>query len=353
MRRHRRTAAALTGAAVLLTTLVACGTDESAGTDGSTDEATAGDTGELTVYSGRNEELIDPLIARMEEATGLDITVRYGDTAELAAALMEEGDRTAADLFIAQDAGALGALSREGLLRELPAGTLEEVEPAFRGSADDWIGISGRARVVVWNAENVEESELPTDYRELNDARWEGRVGYAPTNASFQSFVTALRVLEGEDAALEWLTDLREHGEVYERNGAILDAVNAGEIDLGLINHYYWFAKAAEEGEENLDARLHFLSGGDPGSLINVAGVGVTARGDGEEAALKAVDFLLSEEAQLYFAEETKEYPLAAGVTSPVEGLPPLESIEAPDIDLTDLDSLERTLELLREAGMV
>ncbi|MQS08257.1 iron ABC transporter substrate-binding protein [Streptomyces alkaliphilus] len=352
MRRHRRTAA-LAGAAALLTTLVACGADETPGSDTGAEEATAGSTGELTVYSGRNEELIDPLITRMEEATGLDITVRYGDTAELAAALLEEGDRTGADLFIAQDAGALGALSREGLLRELPATTLEEVDPAFRGSADDWIGISGRARVVVWNSENVEESELPTSYTELNDPRWEGRVGYAPTNASFQSFVTALRVLEGEDAALEWLTDLREHGEVYERNGAILDAVNAGEVDLGLINHYYWFAKAAEEGEENLDARLHFLPGGDPGSLINVAGVGVTARGDQEEAALAAVDFLLSEEAQLYFAEETKEYPLAAGVTSPVEGLPPLESIEAPEIDLTDLDSLERTLELLREAGMV
>lgn len=360
MRRHRRLVAAIAGAALLLPAAAACGGDDSSGASGAQDDGGsdgAGDEeagGSLLIYSGRNEELIQPLIDKLEEATGLDVDVRYGDSAELAAQLLEEGTATEAGLFLSQDAGALGALSKADLLEEIPEGLLNQVDAAYRGSAGDWMGISGRARVVVYNADAVDAGDLPASIHDLTAPEWKDRVAYAPTNASFQAFVTALRVLEGEDGAKRWLTDFKENGaQAYEKNSAIVDAVDAGEVDAGLINHYYWYAKAAEVGEENLSARLHFLPGGDPGSLVNVAGVGVTAHGGQGPEARHAVEFFLSEEAQVYFAEETKEYPLAAGVTSPVEGLVPLESIEAPQIDLTELDSLEATLRLLQEVGMV
>jgi iron(III) transport system substrate-binding protein len=365
MRRHRRLVAALAGAALLLPAAAACGSDDAGNgngpdnasdTDGADDKADEelGNGGKLLIYSGRNEELIQPLIDQLEAATGLEVDVRYGDSAELAAQLLEEGTATNAGLFLSQDAGALGALSKADLLDEIPEGLLNQVDAAYSGSAGDWVGISGRARVVAYNSDNVDEADLPQSIHDLTGPEWKGKVGYAPTNASFQSFVTALRVLEGEDGAKQWLTDLKANdAQVYEKNGAILDAVDAGEVDAGLINHYYWYAKAAELGEDTLNAKLHFLPGGDPGTLINVAGVGITAHGGQQPEARQALEFFLSEQAQLYFAEETKEYPLAAGVTSPVEALPPLEGIEAPAIDLTDLDSLEATLELLQEVGMV
>ncbi|GAA1929098.1 iron ABC transporter substrate-binding protein [Streptomyces sodiiphilus] len=343
--------AAVAGAALLLPALVACGSDDQGPETGKGNQDASAE--ELVIYSGRNEELIQPILDRLEEAAGVEVSVRYGDSAELAAQILEEGERTKAGLFLSQDAGALGALSKEGLLEELPAGTLEGVDPAFRSAGDDWVGVSGRARVVVYDPEQVAEDELPQSVHDLTEPRWKDKVGYAPTNASFQAFVTGMRVLEGDDTTREWLTDLQaNNAQQYDKNTAILDATDKGEIELGLINHYYWYQKLAEN-EDAVTSRLHFLPGGDPGSLVNVAGVGITAHGGQSEAALRAVDFLLAEEAQLYFAEETKEYPLAAGVASPVEDLPSLESLEIPEIDLTDLDSLQETLALLQETGMV
>lgn len=344
-------------AALLLPTLAACGSDSEGAGSGDSDSGQNADSGAadtLTIYSGRNEELIDPLIEKLEEATGVTVSVRYAGTAEHAATLMEEGEGTNAGLFISQDAGALGALSKAGLLEELPAELLDDVDAAHRGTEDDWVGISGRARVLVYNQELVAEADLPDSIHDLTTEEWRGKVAYAPTNASFQTFVTALRVIEGEDRAEQWLRDLQANdAEAFDGNGGIMDAVNNGDVEVGLTNHYYWYATAAEEGAENLDSRLHFFPGEDPGSLLNVAGVAVTAHGGQSEAARKAVEYLLSEEAQKYFAEETMEYPLAAGVTSPIEDLPPFESIEAPEVNLTDLDSLEETLALLQDVGMV
>jgi iron(III) transport system substrate-binding protein len=344
---HRLTALA---AVVLLTPLMAaCGSedeDTGSGTQGK------GKADTLVIYSGREEELIDPLLKQLEKATGTKIEVRYGDSAELASQLLEEGDKTKAGLFLSQDAGALGALTKEGRLEALPKNFLDKVGKAFRAEDGTWVGVSGRARVIAYNPEKTEKA--PDSVRDLTKPEWKGKVGYAPTNASFQAFVTGMRVLDGDDATRKWLKDFKANDpKVYEKNGAILDAVDSGEATLGLINHYYWFEKAAEVGADKMTSELHFPTKGDPGALINVVGVGVLKGGDQSAAAEKSVEFLLSEEAQTYFADKTKEYPLAAGVTSKVEGLPPLDSIDAPEIDLSKLDSLEETLAMLQEAGMV
>jgi len=308
--------------------------------------------GNLIVYSGRTEDLVGPLMEQFEERSGIDVRVRYGDTAELAATILEEGENSPADLFFAQDPGALGALAEEGRLRPLPQGILDRVGERFRSPEGLWVGTSGRARVVAYNTEELDPSELPDSIYGFTDPEWEGRIGWAPTNGSFQAFVTALRVLEGEERARAWLEGIQANDpSVYPDNSSIVQAVGAGEVDVGFVNHYYVF-RAIEEQGEGFPARNYFLKDGDPGALVLAAGAGVLDTAENPEAAREFIRYLLSEEAQQYFADETFEYPLIEGV-EPAEGLPPLSEIESPRIDLSDLSDLEGTLELLQETGVL
>ena len=305
----------------------------------------------FTVYSGRSEELVGPLLEHFTEATGIEVAVRYGDTAEMANHIQTEGENSPADVFFAQDAGALGAVADEGRLTTLSDDILDRVDERFRSPDGEWVGVSGRARVVVYNTDNVTEDELPDSIFGFTDPEWSGRVGWAPTNGSFQSFVTALRQIEGEDRAREWLEGIQANDPaVFEGNVPALDAVIAGEIDVAFVNHYYLMQRIAEEPD--VPAANYFLTDGDPGALVNVAGAGILGTAANDEAARELVAYLLSPEAQEYFATETKEYPLVAGVEADAE-LPSLESIGTPDIDLSDLSDLEGTLERLQEAGIL
>jgi iron(III) transport system substrate-binding protein len=328
--------------ALLALTLAACGGDD--------DEGAAGGT--LTIYSGREEEIVAPLFDRFEEESGIDVEVRYGDSAELAATLAEEGGDSPADLFFAQDAGSLGAVAEEGLLEELPAEVLERVDDRYRDPDGRWVGTSGRARVVAYNTDDLSEDDLPEDIFGFTDPRWNGKIGIAPTNASFQAFVTAMRLSEGEERTREWLEGIKDNDpKFYEKNSPILEALAAGEIEVGLVNHYY--LALLQDEQPDAPVANHFLRGGDPGALVNVAGVGVVQGTDDEEASREFVEFLLSEEGQRFYAEEAEEseYPLVDGVEGP-EGVPALDEIEGPDIELGALGpELEKTLELLNELG--
>lgn len=332
-----RCVTAIAAAALLLPSAAACGFGDEAG---------------LVIYSGRNQALVKPLLDKLEKAVGTSVEVRYGGSAELAAQLLEEGGKSKADVFLSQDAGALGSLSKQGMLRRLPQATLDKVPARYRSGGGDWVGVSGRVRVLAYDPAQV--TKVPDTVHDLVKPEWKGKVGYAPTNASFQAFVTGMRILEGDDATRAWLKGLKANDvKAYDNNVSLLDAVDSGQVSLGLLNHYYWYEMVAEKGQAGVKAKLHFLPGGDPGALVNVAGAGVlkgTAHG---VAAVKAIDFLLSAEAQKYFADKTKEYPLVTGVTASVPGLPPLDSLKAPDIDLGKLESLQQTLAMLREAGMV
>ncbi|MFD9970787.1 iron ABC transporter substrate-binding protein [Streptomyces sp. NPDC059011] len=332
-----RSLTALAAATLTLPALASC-SDEPAG---------------LVIYSGRNENLVGPLIEKLEEHLGTSVDVRYGDSAELSAQLLEEGGKTEAGLFLSQDAGALGALSKEGRLAPLPPKTLDRVAPTYRSAAGDWVGVSGRVRVIAYNPDKAPTP--PDSVHDLVKPEWKGKIGFAPANASFQAFVTGMRVLEGDEAARAWLKGLKANKpKAYESNLNVLDAVDTGEVSLGLLNHYYWYEQAAEKGADKLKAKVHYLPKGDPGGLVNVAGVGLMKGADKQQSAYaqKAADFLLSTESQRYFAAETKEYPLAAGVEQ-AEGVPPLESLQPPEIDLGRLDSLKETLAMLQEAGLV
>lgn len=308
--------------------------------------------GTLTVYSGRSEKLVGPLIERFEKEAGVEVKVRYGDTAELAAAIMEEGGNSPADVYFAQDAGALGALVAARRLAKLPEGLLEKVDARFRAPGGEWVGLSGRARTVVYNTKALKEEDLPDSLLGFTDPRWRGKIGWAPTNGSFQAFVTALRLTEGEETARRWLQGVKANGpRVYRNNTAIVQAVGAGEVEVGFVNHYYLFSFLKEQGD-SFPARNYHPRAGDSGAMVNVAGAGILATSRNPGAAESFIRYLLSREAQQYFADETFEYPLVEGVeTHPA--LVPLSQIRTPEIDLGSLSDLERTLKLLQETGVL
>ena len=315
--------------------------------------AEEGSDAAFTLYSGRDEDLVQPLIDAFTEETGIEVEVRYGNTPEMAALLLEEGDASPADVFLSQDAGALGAIADEGLFTTLPEDITGAVVPEFSSTDGSWVGVTGRARVVVYDGETLTEDDLPDTIDGYVTEEWAGRLGVAPTNASFQSFVTALRVIEGEDAAEQWAQALADNDpQIFESNIPILTAVNDGVIEAGLINHYYWFRQANEVGAENMRAQLKYLTAGDAGSIVNVTGAGLLNGAAENEDALAFIEYLVSEAGQQYFVNETFEYPLVPGIPAP-EGLPALESLVTPNFDLSDLDSLAETQELLARVGLI
>ena len=325
--------------------LSGCASETAAAPDSSS--TSANETGSITLYSGRSEELIAPLLESFTAETGIEVNVRYGESSEMAATILEEGDNTKADVFFSQDAGALGAVSREAKTYPLPEDVLNLVPAKYRAQDGSWVGVSGRARVLTYNPELV--TDLPKSVFDLADPGWKGRIAIAPTNASFQSFVTGMRVTQGEEATAEFLAAMKENAVLYEKNGQILDAVESGEVAAGLLNHYYWFEKAAEIGSENMKSKMNWFADSDAGNLVNVAGVSLLSENPN---ALVFASWLLGETAQKYFLEKTFEYSLTSDV-SPDPTLPKLSKIKGPEIDLSDLSSLEQTLQLLTESGLI
>lgn len=309
----------------------------------------ASDAG-LVVYSGRDEKLVSEIIKRFEAETGIKVQVRYGDTAELAAAILEEQKNSPADVFFAQDAGALGALQKANRTSALPEAVLTKVSDRFKSPDGQWVGVTGRARTVDYNTDLVKPEELPQTIFDLTDPKWKGKIGWAPTNGSFQAFVTALRISEGEEKAKQWLEAMKANEpKVYPKNVPIVEALARGEIALGLLNHYY--LERFKKENPNAPVAHHFTS--DVGSLVNVAGVAILDSAKHREQAEKFVAFLLDNEAQTYFATKTMEYPLATGVPVASANLKSLDQVADPKVDLSNLNDLDATLQLLQSTGVL
>ena len=317
---------------------------------GGEEPAARGGGDRLIVYSGRAEKLVGPLLEDFERRSGVDLDVRYGESAELAATIAEEGDASPADVFFSQDAGALGAVARERLLAPVPRALLDRVPARFRDPEGAWVGTSGRARVVAYSTERLDPSQLPDSIFDFTDRRWRGRIGFPPPNASFQAFISAMRLAVGDARTRRWLEDIkRNEPTLLENNIQTEEAIAAGEIDVGFVNHYYVYE--LEQERPGFPVANHFLADGDPGSLVNVAGAGILRGADHPDAARRFVDFLLSAAGQRYFATRTFEYPLAGGIPAP-KGLRPLDRIHGPDIELGRLGGkLRSTLQMLSEVG--
>ncbi len=314
------------------------------------DAGGSGGDGALVVYSGRNQDLVGDLLERYQKETGEKLEIRYSDSADLAATLLEEGGNSPADVFLSQDAGALGAVQKEGLLRPLPRAVLDEVDARYRSSAGRWVGLTARARVIAYDKRKLDAGDVPDSVLDVADPKWKGKVGWAPTNPSFETFVTAFRKLRGDDAARSWLKAMVANDtKAFPNNIAVRDAIARGEIELGLINHYYVAEAVAEEGPD-YPVGIAFVRAGDPGALVNASGIAVLRSSERQDKALRLVRWLLSRTGQEYFAKRLKEYPLAAGV-KPDPALVPLSRAHPLDIDLSQLDDLRGSVNMIRDSG--
>lgn len=310
------------------------------------------DSDTLTVYSGRSEELIGPLIQQFEEESGIAVAVRYGGSTEIAATLLEEGDRSPADVVFTQDPASIGAVALEGMLDRLPDDLLSRVPERFSDTDGLWVGVSGRVRTIVYDTTLLTPADLPATEDGLIGSEWQGLVGIAPANGSFLAFVAAKILLDGEVATLAWLEGMAANGSpAYSNNSSIVSAVADGQLDSGLVNHYYLLRRLKEQPQTS--AANYFFPEPTAGSLVMPAGVGILRTTDNREAAETFVAFLLSERSQQYFASETFEYPLLPGVPAN-NGLPPIGDVPTPEVDLSELATvLDLATDLVTQAGLL
>ncbi len=306
----------------------------------------------ITIYVGRSQALVQPLLEQFSEESGIKIRVRYGDGTDLALGILEEGKNSPADVYYGQDVGTLGALKADGRLAPLSDETLNRVAPEFRSPERLWVGVSGRSRVIVYNTNKLTPAALPASILDYSDPKWRGRIGNVPRSDGFPEFVTALRLTKGEDFARQWLEGLvANQARAYANNVAAIQAVANGEVELAFLNHYYLYRFLAERGE-SFKVRNSFFTNGDLGGLFLVSGAAVLESSKNKDAAEKFVQFLLSEKAQAYFASKDYEYPLVESVPADPQ-LPPISSLKAPEIDLSDLDDLRGSLDMMRQAGVL
>lgn len=336
----------------------ACSSGEARTLDGTAAEiyggACAGSNGrEVTVYSGRTENLIGPALEAFACETGTDVAVRWGSSTDLALLLAEEGDRTAADVFLSRSPGPVGFLESDSLLGAIDDEVLGLVGAESRSRSDTWVGFSGRKRVLVHNIDAVPPTELPQSVFDLTDERYRGRVAIPATNGSFLDWFTVFRDQYGSHVATEWLDDMvANDARYYPNNRSIVEAAGRGEIDMGLVNHYYQYQEAAASGSRHRAAN-HDLADDDIGSLLIITAATITASSGNRQAANDLIAYLLSAPVQRYFSRETFEYPLAAGV-QPADILPPLKALEIGSVDFDALGGgFAETIAIVEASGIL
>ncbi|WP_148611944.1 iron ABC transporter substrate-binding protein [Nocardioides rubriscoriae] len=312
-----------------------------------------GDDGpKIVVYNAQHEQLIEELAPAFTEETGIEVELRNGSDLELASQLVAEGDASPADVFLTENSPAMAAVERAGLLQKLPQADLGAIPAQYRPASGEWTGFVARSTVLVYNTDQVQESELPDSLLDLADPEWKGRISFSPTGADFQAIVAAVLELEGEDATRDWLAGIKANGTVYDGNNVVLESVNAGQSDLGIIYHYYWYRDQAESGEVSDNTQLHFFGDQDPGAFVSVSGAGVLASSDHQSDAEKFIAFLTSKAGQQGLADSyALEYPLDPSVTLG-DGVKPFSELDPPPVDVSDLDS-EKVVSMLTEAGFL
>ena len=309
------------------------------------------DPGELVLYSGRKESLVGAIVEQFEDATGIDVKVKYDKTFPLAAMILEEGNNSPADIFFAQDPGGLGFLSAAGRLDQLPTDITDPVADWAKPADRTWVGLSGRARTLV-HSTSLSADELPASLEDLTDPKWKGKIGWAPTNSSFQTMITGMRVVWGEEKTRTWLENmLANEPLIYPKNTPQVAAAASEEINIGLVNHYYLHRFVAEEGD-TFNARNLYLSNGGPGSLVMVAGAGILNTAPNKENAEKFLKFMTSKVAQQYFTGQIYEYPVVDGVKTH-KFLPTFAELNIPALSMEDLSDLEGTQAIFKELGML
>lgn len=309
----------------------------------------AADPVSLTLYNGQHKEVGEAIAKAFEAKTGIHVNVRKGSSNQLASQIVEEGERSPADVIYSEESPPLNKLGEQGLLAKTDAATLQVLPKEYVASNDTWVGITARVRVVAYNPKLIDEKDLPASVLEFSQPQWQGKVGFVPTSGAFQEQAVAIIKLHGMDAAEEWLTGLRAFGKTYSNNMVALKAVENGEIATVLVNNYYWFALQREKGQ--LDSKLHYFTGGDAGGLITVSSAAVLKSSKHPKEAQQFLAYMTSEEGQRVITQTTAEYPLRKGLESD-RGLKPFSELQAPKVTPADLGNAEEALELEREVGL-
>jgi len=303
----------------------------------------------LTLYNGQHKEVGEAVAKAFEAKTGIHVNVRKGSSNQLASQVVEEGERSPADVIYSEESPPLNKLGEQGLLAQTDTATLAVLPKEYVASNGTWIGITARVRVVAFNPKLVAEKDLPTSVLEFSQPQWQGKIGFVPTSGAFQEQAVAIIKLHGMDAAEEWLTGLRAFGKVYSNNMVALKAVENGEVAAVLANNYYWFALQRERGQ--LDSKLHYFTNGDAGGLITVSSAAVLKSSKHPKEAQQFLAYMASEEGQRVITQTTAEYPLHKGMESN-RGLKPFSELNPPRVTPADLGNAEQALELERDVGL-
>ncbi|KYK74976.1 iron ABC transporter substrate-binding protein [Aggregatibacter actinomycetemcomitans serotype e str. SA2149] len=308
---------------------------------------------DITVYSGQHKEGAKAVADAFTKETGIKVTLNSAKSEQLAGQLKEEGDKTPADVFYSEQTAPFAALSEAGLLEPLSAETIKQTE--YKGvpvaPKKDWIALSGRSRVVVYDKNKLSEKDMEKSVLDYATPKWKDKIGYVPTSGAFLEQVIAITKLKGEKAALDWLKGLKENGKLYAKNNVALQAVENGEVPAALINNYYWYALAKEKGEDKLNSRLYFIRHQDPGALVTYSGAAVLKGSKNKEEAKKFVDFLAGKKGQEAFTAVRAEYPLRPDVHSPFN-MEPYAKLEAPEVSATTAKDRKNANKLIEQAGL-
>ena len=311
--------------------------------------AQAADKVELTLYNGQHKEIGEAIAKAYEAKTGIHVNVRKGSSNQLASQVMEEGERSPADLIYTEESPPLNNLGEKGFLAKTDDSTLNMLPPEYVAKDGSWIGVTARVRVVAYNPKLIDEKDLPETVLEFAEPQWQGKVGFVPTSGAFQEQAVAIIKLHGREAAEEWLTGLRAFGKTYTNNMVALKAVENGEIATVLVNNYYWFALQREKGQ--LDSKLHYFSNGDAGGLITISSAAVLKSSKHPREAQALLAYMASEEGQRVITQTTAEYPLHKGMVSD-RGLKPFDELQAPAITPADIGNAEDALDMERDVGL-
>jgi iron(III) transport system substrate-binding protein len=329
--------------AILAVVLTACGSSSSS----------AGSATTITLYNGQHEQTTAKLVAGFEKQTGIKVKIRSDDEDVLGNQILQEGSSSPADVFYTENTPVLEDLQEKGMLAPLPTATLAAVPRKYSSPQGDWVGVSARASVLVYNTSLVKPSELPSSILELAQPRWKGKVGFAPSETDFQPLITSISKLDGVAAAEKWLQGLQADGKVYPDNETVVAQVNNGESAVGLINHYYWYRLRDEVGQSGMHSALHYYAPHDPGYLIDVSGAAVLKSSANQAAAQKFVAFLVSRAGQEIIAHsQSYEYPLGSGVQT-AQPLKPFDQLQPAPVTIPDLGNGSAPLALEQKLGLL
>lgn len=309
----------------------------------------------ITVYSGQHPQTTAALVSAFEHDTGISVLVRNGDESALADQIIAEGSRSPADVFLTENSPALWILQEHHLLAPVDASTLAQVPARYSSPAGDWVGVTARVSVMVYNTDRLKPDQLPTSVLQLADPPWKGMVGLAAGETDFQPIVTAVERARGESAALAWLQGLKDNagGDIYPDNETLTSRINSGAAAIGIVDQYYWYRLKAQLGAAAMHSAVAELAPGDPGYVVDVSGAGVLASSSHQAAAQRFVAFLVSEPGQEIVAHgDSFEYPLRAGVTMTAPE-PPLGSLHPDPVSVAELGDGSGAIALLQRVQLL